>query len=178
MRTSLNLLPPKEKRGLQTALAITFVKTLTAYVFLVSLIIAGILLSIKFVMNETADSLAERSMASLEEHEVISQYIQSINDYIHRTDELNESFIDWSAVLETLGHSAPDGLMFESVVVDTDNTITIEGSAASRDDILQMETFLNDLPEFTDIESPLSNILTKENTRFRFVMKYNPAPSN
>lgn len=174
MKTRLNLLPPKEKKRLKTALTMTFVQSLTTFVLLMSVLITGTLISLRYVMQDTVNDLTRKSTESLDEHEAISQYIQNINDFIKRTDEIHSEFTDWSAVLEMLGHSAPDGLVFDTVSVDTDSHVVIEGEAESRDDVLRMKTLLKQTPEFVNIQSPLSNILKKEDAQFQFLMDYKP----
>jgi Tfp pilus assembly protein PilN len=178
METTLNLLPPKDKHSLRTALAMSFVQSLALFVTVVILIIAGMLFSLRVILSQEVDKLSAQRTASSGEHQALVGQMQSINDYIARVDAAQEGFTDWSAVLESLAQSAPRGIRFEGISISPDMTLTVEGVADTRDDVLAMERQLNSYPYFTDVTSPLSNILQKTNLRFEFQMKYLPQSGN
>jgi len=174
MQSSLNLLPPKQKQSLRTALAMAFVQSLAMFVAVVILIVAGTLFSLRLLLAGEVQYLAEQSTATSGEHQALTKQMQSINDYIYRVQDTHDQFIDWSAVLESLGHSAPKGIRFEGISISPDMSLTVEGVADTRDDVLAMEQQLNDYEHFIEVNSPLSNILQKENLRFEFQMIYVP----
>ncbi|MFH1046986.1 MAG: PilN domain-containing protein [Patescibacteria group bacterium] len=174
METTLNLLPPKQKHSLRTALAMAFVQSLAVLVTVAILFVAGTLVALRVILTQGVDKLAEQSTASSGEHKALTQQMRGINDYIGRADSAHGRFVDWSAVLESLGHSAPSGIKFEGISIAPDMTLTVEGTAKTRDDVLAMESQLNSYAHFTNVTSPLSNILKQENLRFEFQMKYVP----
>lgn len=174
MEIYLNLLSPEKKQALKTAFAMSFVQSLTLYVAVVIIFIAGTLLSLQFILQGVVTEIREYSTASFEEYESMTRQMREINDFIRRTDRIHNRYIDWSAVLDTLSHTAPEGVRFEAISVAADNTIRVEGTAALRDDVLLMKQRLEELPQFTQVSSPLSNILQRENLKFEFKMLYVP----
>ncbi|MEA3249217.1 MAG: PilN domain-containing protein [Patescibacteria group bacterium] len=174
MKIFLNLLSPAKKQALKTAFAMSFVQSLTVYVAIIVIFIAGVLLSLQFTLQGVVKDMTAYSTASFEEYESMTKQMREINDFIRRTNHIHGRYIDWSAVLDTLSHTAPEGIRFGSVTVSADNTIRIEGSAALRDDVLLMKQRLEKLPQFSNISSPLSNILQRENLQFEFHMLYTP----
>lgn len=171
---TLNLLPPKNKHSLHTALAMAFVQSLAIFVTVIILIIASTLISLRIILSQEVENLSEQSTASSVERQALTGQMQAINDYIYRADNTHDEFIDWSAVLESLGHSAPRGIKFEGISIMPDMSLTVEGTAETRADVLTMEHQLNTYPHFVDVTSPLSNILQQKNLRFEFQMKYVP----
>lgn len=174
MEIYLNLLSPDKKQTLKTAFAMSFVQSLTLYVAVVVIFIAGTLLSMQFILQGVVSEMAESSTASFEEYDSMTRQMREINDFIARTAGIHDRYTDWSAVLDTLSHSAPQGVRFEAVSISADNNIRIEGTAALREDVLTMKQSLESMPEFTQVSSPLSNILQRENLKFEFRMLYVP----
>jgi Tfp pilus assembly protein PilN len=174
MNTTLNLLPNPQKKSLRTAQTMAFLQSLALFVMLVALIIASLIFSLKLILEHEVESNARQSHSSFEEYDLLTQQMRGINDYIDRVDDVHGHFVDWSAVLEQLGHAAPHGLQFEGITIQPDMTLMVEGSAKTRDDVLAMEKQLNEYPHFIDISSPLSNILQKQNLRFEFRMRFIP----
>jgi len=174
MNTSLNLLPLSHKKSLSTAQTMAFLQSLALFVMMIALIVASLIFSLKLILEHEVENNARQSHNSFEEYDLLTQQMQGINDYIDRVNGIHGRFVDWSAVLEQLGHAAPHGLHFEGITIQPDMTLMVEGSAKTRDDVLAMEKQLNEYPHFTDISSPLSNILQKQNLRFEFRMKFIP----
>jgi hypothetical protein len=172
MEIYLNLLSPDKKQSLKTAFAMSYVQSLTFYVAVVIVFIAGTLFSLQIILQGVVSEMAESSTASFEEYETMTKQMREINDFVGRTGGIHDRYVDWSAVLDTLGHTAPAGIRFGGITVSSDNTIRVEGTAMLREDVLTMKQRLEDLPQFTDISSPLSNILQRENLKFEFRMTY------
>lgn len=174
MEIYLNLLSPGKKQALKTAFTMSFVQSLTLYLAVVIIFIAGTLLSLQFILQGVISEMSENTTAQLEEFGSITRQMRDINDFILRTDRIHDRYIDWSAVMDVLSHTAPEGIRFEAISVAADRTIRVEGTAALRDDVLLMKQRLEALPQFTEISSPLSNILQRENLKFEFRMLYVP----
>ncbi|MFH2062657.1 MAG: PilN domain-containing protein [bacterium] len=176
MRTALNLLSPGKRQALRTVLALTTIQTSGLLIAFVAMSLAGLLFSLRLTLASTSRGLHDQSSAALDEYDSATKQIRDINGFVRRTQEIQDSFIDWSAVLENIGQTAPDGIKFEGLTVDTDLTVSIIGTALTRDDVLEMERRLKANPYFRDVSSPLSNILQRENLRFEFNLTYEPNP--
>ncbi|OIO51329.1 hypothetical protein COY93_04175 [Candidatus Uhrbacteria bacterium CG_4_10_14_0_8_um_filter_58_22] len=174
MKTTLNLLSPNKKRALRTVLALTSVQTAILLAAFVALSLAGLLFSLRLTLAGTARGLYDQSSATLDEYETTAKLIRDTNGFIKRTEEVHESFVDWSAILESISQAAPDGIKFDGLTVDVDRSISIVGLAMTREEVLEMERRLKANPNFRDVSSPLSNILQRENLRFEFNLKYDP----
>ncbi len=174
MEIYLNLLSPEKKQSLKTAFAMSFVQSLTLYLAVVIFFIAGTLFSMQLILQGVVSEMAEYSTASFEEYDSMTRQMREINDFVRRTNTIHDRFIDWSAVLDSLAHTAPEGIRFDAISITADNLIRVEGMAALRSDVLLMKQRLEDLPHFTEVSSPLSNILQRENLKFEFKMRYVP----
>jgi len=174
MEIYLNLLSPQKKQSLKTAQIMSFVQSLTLYVAMVIIFIAGTLLSLQFILRNVVADMAEYSTASFEEYDSMTRQMREINDFISRTNRIHGRYIDWSAVLDTIASTAPEGVRFEAIGIASDRSIRVEGTADLRDDVLLMKQRLEALPQFSAVSSPLSNILQRTNLKFEFRMIYTP----
>lgn len=172
MRVTLNLLSPEKKAVLRTGFIFAYVQTMVFIIFLVVAFASGTLLAVRMMLRGTYDDLAKRSSGGTDESSAITGDFKKINDYLKRIDGLDQRFVPWSKVLEELTRYVPEGTQLSSMRVERSGKITLSGIAARRDDVLTLQTRLEQSPTFKDVKAPLSNILQQRDVKFDFELQY------
>jgi Tfp pilus assembly protein PilN len=174
MKSTINLLPPAKKQEMQGAFVLAHVQSVVIVVLLLSLIVVGTLVGVRFMLASTHASLTNRAEPALDGgYESVSDNIQEVNGVIARFDELTAGRTAWSAVTDSIMAMVPDGVVLQRFSLD-DGKITIVGKGAARGDVLALRDRLIATPYLTDVESPLTNILRPTDVQFEFRMTYLP----
>ncbi len=173
MKIYLNLLPPLKKKGLQKSLFLAFFQTLSIVLFVVTVALVGTLLLVRNQMLAGYQDLKQRSaVASSGTAATIMADIKQTNLFLKDINGLQTQFIPWAEVTENITSLIPASARLESLEFDAAGNVRLQGFAASREDALAMLKKFKETPYLTDVVSPLSNILQKENINFDFSMKY------
>ena len=94
--------------------------------------------------------------------------IEDLNDILLTIDKIRkkESF-NFPYILRVLGRMAPEGVVFRTITFRGEN-IGIQGHAEGRAGVLALKKNLEEEPLFTNIFSPLSNIVKERDINFTF----------
>ena len=94
--------------------------------------------------------------------------IEDLNDILLTIDKIRkkESF-NFPYILRVLGRMAPEGVVFRTITFRGEN-IGIQGHAEGREGVLALKKNLEEEPLFTNIFSPLSNIVKERDINFTF----------
>lgn len=174
MSVTLNLLAPEKKRALQTGFIMAFAQTMMFIFFVVAAFVAGTILSVRFVLANTYESLTNQTTEAADESDRAAEDTKVINVYLKRIDGLQKHAVAWSGVLAALSAATPDGVTAEFVSVERDGKILIRGRADDRDDVIELRRRLLEIPLITGVSNPLSNLLQKKDVKFEFEMQYAP----
>jgi len=173
MNISLNLLPPIKKKGLQKSLFLAFFQTLSVLFFAVTVALVATILLVRNQMLAGYQDLKQRSaVASSGAAVSIMTDIKQTNLFLKETDALQTRFVPWSDVIEKITALIPPGARLNNLEFDNSGAIRLRGYAATREDALAMIKGFKETPYLTDLVSPLSNILQKDNISFDFSMRY------
>ncbi len=173
MRSTLNLLPSEKRAALRLQFIASYAETMLFIFFVVAVFAAGTLVALRMSLAKTYDDFTRRSDAGAEETQAITDEIKAINGYMQRVNAFEGRFTPWSSVLVKIAALVPAGVRIDSIRVDK-GAIAIAGAADTRDDVLLLQQRLRDSGLFTDVQSPLSNILQDRNVHFEFEMRYAP----
>jgi hypothetical protein len=175
MKIFINLLPPSKKRDLQASIILAYAQTMVFIFFLVSVILSSTMLSLRLVLKAEADYLSRQSLtaASAESSDTMGG-IKDINGFLHSIDTLQKDYTPWISVVTDITDLLPAGIRLDSLRADQANRVFMDGMATTRQDALALLKSLQNQPYLTDVHSPLSNILQRENVQFSFEMRYLP----
>ena len=172
MQATLNLLSPEKKAELRTGFIFAYAQTMLFIVFLIVAFASGTLVAVRMMFKGTYEDLTQRSQSGGDESKAITTDIKKINDYLKRIDGIQQRFVPWSKVLEDLSRSVPEGMLLTQLRVERDGKIYVSGIARDRQDVLTLQSRLEQSPLFKDIKSPLSNILQQKDVKFDFELMY------
>jgi len=179
MRIYLNLLPPHKKKALQKVRILAFFQTVSLVVLLVAASIISTLILVRGQLQASYHDLQQRSTtASAEEATDIISDIKQTNLYLQEIDAASKLFVPWSEAVRNIAALIPPNTRLEKMEIDSTGKVRLLGIAATREGALELLQRLNETPYLTDIVSPLSNILQKENVNFDINMTYStPQPA-
>lgn len=170
----LNLLPPSEKKKLKLLKLAGLLVSIGSWFVFMTVIFTLLLLSVYFYLSIISDAQKdlmqqrrqnERTQALFDLEERISQTNKSI-EQIHQKQK---QMIIWTPVFEHLAEITPEGVHLNSFSYNqSGNRISLSGHADTRPKLLRFEEKLKESEYFKEVESPLSNIINKNDIDFNF----------
>lgn len=175
MRIDLNLLPPQKKKELLKSLILAHFQLMCFVCLVVAVGLVGTLVLVRGqVKRNFNDVQAAAAGMHTEKTADITEQIKQINLYLKDIKDLQNKHISWTDVVDNIMALVPPKVRLESLTMEEGGQIRLTGMAATRDDALTMLKSLRETAYLTDVVSPLSNILQKENVNFEFTMKFVP----
>jgi len=171
---TINLLSPNQKKELKVKRVYVAVKELTVLILLFTLIIAILLLSSKYVLDNKMARLIERNILVIQQNAEVVSKINSLNAKINVIDKIQNNFKKWSDFLLALTNATPVNISYELIRIQFDSAaLELRGTAKSRDDLIKLKNNLNNLKLIKDINLPLKDLLPKENNQFTITASIN-----
>lgn len=173
----LNLLPPKEKKELKWAdlnqLVIILSVWLLFFLLLSSLFLIGSYSYLSNLLKKQGVLIEIRQDDPKIQHLLeLENKVQQANRKIERIYLKQKELILWVPLLEEISELIPGKLYLKTFIYQPNtNQISLSGQANTRDDLIRFENSLKQSPYFTEIKSPLSNLLKQTNIDFSFTLK-------
>ncbi len=175
MRITLNLLPPEKKKALRTGLVMAYTQTIVFIIFLVVVFVSGTLMSVRLMLSGDYETISKQeATANSSETTDIVTAIKQINSYLKEIDDTQRGFVPWSTVIENITPLIPNDVQVERISISSEDKILLSGVAQTRDGALLLLKRLKEQPYLSNVLSPLSNILQRQNVAFDFEMTYVP----
>lgn len=166
---ALNLLPPNQKTQLKKTRLYMALENLAA-IILITTIAAGILLLIsKMVLQNNFYNSIVSSQIFLNKNRSLTLSIQGVNSKLKTLKNIQADFTKLSDSLIEFSKLVPQDIQLHLLYIDKVNsTINIEGNAQTREGLLGFQENLEDSSLFSKVEYPLSNLLEKQDIKFKF----------
>ena len=171
--TRINLLSPEKRKYLRRMIYIQFTKnTLISIVFVFC--VSGItLLGGQSVLQEYFNDVSSNLVATNNRHAEKNKIIKEINALINQTDAIQQTYTAWSPIITNLANTIPEGILINNFSLNSNNhTVTLNGSAKTRENLLQMQTNLNNLDFIENVNIQLSQLTEKINVAFSVTAIY------
>jgi Tfp pilus assembly protein PilN len=174
MFLKLNLLPPEEKKKIKllqfSNLLVSFGFWLLFLMIIFSLLMVSVFVFLHIISNAQSGLMEQReknekTQALFEVEEKISETNKSINQIYKKQEEM----IVWTPILEKTSEIIPEGVYLNAFSYNkSSERVNISGYAETREALLEYEKNLKESEYFKEVESPLSNIIKKEDIEFSF----------
>lgn len=171
MHLSLNLLPPDRKQALRTGYVFAYAQTMLVLFLALTIIATATIFSVRHLVASTYEDLAGRSTDTSGEFKELSADIKEINAYLTRAEMFDRRAIAWSGIVKKITDLAPAGTKISRIRIAADGKIILTGVATTRTDVLTYDEKLRSNGSFTDVKSPLSNILQQREVIFDFELQ-------
>ncbi len=175
----LNLLPPQERKALAADKTRRWIIYYGSAILSILLLFAASLGLIWLCINIQLKNLSDNFSSfqtSLQGQDVKAQEaaITKANSYLEEIDKIQKNHKSYSGLLASLASATPAGIRLESLSVENDGSITLNGFAQRRDLILDYKDSLEKLNLFGAIENPLSNLVKQTDINFYFKFALRP----
>lgn len=96
--------------------------------------------------------------------------IKKLNAKIEKASQFEKNHKRYSTILLALAEVMPEGIKIERITIDEKNKMTISGYAQKREDMLTLKNSLEKSAFFTDINSPIANLIKQAAISFSLTM--------
>lgn len=169
---NLNFISPGQRTANQFHKNYRLVQSIAVTAVFVLLIIVGAMFASQIILNNklseiTADTLALKEQTENDKSLNLGETVQSFNSLVSNVAGIQSEYAKWSYVLLEVGESITDGIVLNTFDIQkTNGTFQFAGNADTRDSLLEFKNNLDNSPYFENVESPISNLLLKENISF------------
>ena len=176
----LNLLPPSEKKLFRLACIEKMANYYIAVVLAAIVFLVFAFTGVKyFLLLHTG--ILEQSVAGQKTEEIAQKIkdteavIKDFNFIISAVNKIGERKIEFSDILADLSEIISEGIVISDLSYNSfsgnADSFVLEGKSGTREEFLIFTEKLDQSPRFKEINSPLSNIVKKENINFRIEFK-------
>ena len=177
MEIRLNLLPENKKEEIAQAKRFRSAVFLEVEIFVIILVFLAFLFSINYILSlETKfaeDSINQDS--GKEQYKVVKQYEENFSTTNSKTADLgliNKDQLYWSNMFQKLSNLTMDGVSISSM--STKNfSIIITGVSSTRDELIAFKDKLSTDKCFSNVDLPLSDLVSKDNVNFQINLNIN-----
>lgn len=173
---SLNLLPPERKeifrwrqyvkKAILNGIRLIFL----LICFFVPLFAINIyLLGEINVLNTQIDSYEKTE--NIHQLNSMEKSFKEINNALVKINKINEGQIYWISVFEKITAIIPPNIQIFSLQIEPDGGFVIVGNAKTREDVLEFGKRLKNSSDFSDIQTPLDNLIKSDDIDFKFTGK-------
>lgn len=175
MEISINLLPEEKKNKIKRKKKIvTIIKQeilfLSAVFFLVVILI-DINFILKFQLNILEKNYSlEQSQDKYQKLKKYEDKFKQVNSKSMFLFNVGKDHLYWSRLFYELDKLIPDEVTINTLS-NSGYKILLTGKSAKREDLLKFQENINSSQCFSDVNLPLSNLVTKENINFQIDFK-------
>lgn len=177
---ALNLLPPERRAVMAAHRKLTATRRLALTLSLAAAIAAGAVLSGERLASGrvnrlTQDAAAVQAKLPADEARELAGAIKSINLKTKLLAELLPQDLAWGVLVADVLTAVPPGITLTRVTVSqVDRSISIDGTAASRADLLALKEAMVGAKFMEAFDTPLSDLTKRENIDFPAVTSHIP----
>lgn len=171
MKIKLNLIPPAKREEIEKAkrfrraLKWEFELVSMFAIFLATLFSISYILQINLEMVENNEGLNSQDVLKIKEIGRFDAEIRKINVKMSEILKIQEGQLYWTNFFEKLNAAVPFEIAVSSVVTN-DYKATVSGKARDRDILIAFKENLEKSDCFSEVNLPLSNLVSKENVDF------------
>lgn len=175
----LNLLSPAEKKDLRIIEFNRLIFSLTGWLLIIlvifSIFLASAFLSLSILLKEQTNLITirenEPQMQNLLE---IEEKIKRTNQVIKQIDSKQQQMVLWTPLLEGLTKIVPTGVCLTTLSYQSNSDqIILNGWADRRESLLHFQKSLEESSFFTEVETPLANLVKEKDIDFSFTLHLN-----
>lgn len=175
--SNFNFLPEKFKKNIKSGINARLFYA-GSIVFFVWMLIFGITILVNIqVLNIQNSALQENinrisGLKRTAEAQDLEEEINEFNLLLSRIQDIKSSNKhDIVQVIREIAKAVPDGVALSSLTFNSSTeTVFLSGHAAQRTQVIALEDRLESSEFFSDVDSPLSNLIKSEDIDFQFTL--------
>jgi Tfp pilus assembly protein PilN len=175
MEIRINLLPEEKKNKIKRKKGIVAIIKQEVLFLSAILFLIVILFDINFILKLQLDSLEknyslEQSQNKYQELKRYEDKFKEINSKTAMLDNIEKDHLYWSKLFYELDKVVPDGILINNIS-NNGYRMSLTGTSAKRENLLKFQDNINASQCFSDVNVPLSNLVSKENVNFKIDFK-------
>lgn len=165
---TLNLISEEFKYKLKLKKSFLRMESFLCLIFIFFVLAGIIFIFTKNMLQKNFNELVSLNSLVVEDSPKIIKEINDLNLKINTADDIQKKFIPWSEILTDFTKTVPSQVEIHSIKIDNKNWI-IAGEAKNREILLEFKGGLEKSKYFSEIKSPITNLLQKENIEFELL---------
>jgi Tfp pilus assembly protein PilN len=168
---TLNLLDATRKKNyLRHRILMTVQKSIEIFFFFI--LIIGIIFSLaQRYLQKNFETITEQITYINKNLSSFNQEINQINYQLKEIEKIQKEYLAWSPVLIEINNAVPAEVKLNILNINKDKTlIQMSGLAKDRDKFLALKSNLENIYFVKEVQSPLTNLLKKDNVDFQFTI--------
>ncbi len=143
-----------------------------AFSFILLSFIGMILLGSQVLLLNSFNEAIIQSTFVTREYGGMNSIIRRTNSKLATLNKIEQEFVPWSTIFLSVAKTIPPNISLSSLTVEkSGGNLLIQGIAKNRNDLLNFTKLLEGSSLFEFVESPLSNLLIKEDIAFELKAK-------
>lgn len=175
----LNLLPPEQKKQIYLE---RINRWLVFYMASFCAILSGFFLVLLFIYalisieSRTAQTSYRVAQTGSQGQDLSSyeKLAQNFNQELEKVRSIQKNHKNYSLLFEKLLPLVPLNIRFDSIQINANGKIMLTGFAYNREQIIEFKENLENSKDFSNVESPISNLVKQSNIDFSLVFNFNP----
>jgi len=173
----INLLPPAKKEAILEAKKLKTIFGWEAVIIFIALCFFGFLFALSSLLdfNLALISGMKNNEADGAKYAKIEEYqnkFSQINTQLNRLSKIDSDQLYWSSALLALDSAVPDEVEITEITTK-DLILSLSGHAATRDNLLAFRDELSRNDCFSNIDLPVSELVSKDNVDFQMKLTIN-----
>lgn len=162
----LNILPKELKQEINFSIINEVVKKIMILFVFVLFFHSVILLISNFILSDNM-KIRNTSYGNSNLNNNLEGEEHSLSSQVNNILSIQSKFFKPSMIISDLAIISGEGISFDSIYIDkTTNKISISGFAKTRDDLLNFKNKLMASKNYSNVNFPIENLLTKEKIIF------------
>lgn len=176
MKIKLNLIPPQKKEEIKRAYWLRLVSKWEMEFVILLIFFIAVLASMNFVLkaNMAAEDndmlLVEKNNDNYNKIKEYDNEVKDISGQMANIKKLQSSQLYWSKLLMKLNDKVVSGIEITSLVT-SEYDLILNGKADTRDNLIAFKESLAQDSCFSEVDLPLSNLVSKDNVEFQLSLR-------
>src|SRR3989338_8766534 len=177
---TINLIPTNKKEEIRLSEVDIVIKNLIISLLLFIITVAIILLVSKMILQNTFNRIVADTTLTTRYGNIFSNDIKIFNQRLRAVEKIQKKYIPWTNFIFSFVNLVPEDISIATLNLEAEakneednNTVTISGTAKTREKLLQFKANLENSALFSSIDIPLENLLKKEGVNFNIKAKFN-----
>jgi Tfp pilus assembly protein PilN len=171
---TLNLIPPIKKHELRLAQLYLVIKNLIIFTLFITVIVGIVLLASKMILQNHFNKMVAESTLTTKYANIFNKDIKEFNRQLNTVETIQKDHVAWTNFFIKFSPLVPDDIGIYNLSLDKDK-IVLTGLAKTRDQLLKFKENLENSSLFSEVITPLEDLLKKENVDFHIKAKINLA---
>lgn len=169
---TLNLLPPIKKQEFHLTQIYLMIKNLIIIILFLTIIAAITLLVTKLLLQNHFTKIVAETTLTTKYATTFNKSIKEFNQKLSAVDKIQKSHVSWTKFFINFAQLVPEDVGIDNVTING-NRILINGVAKTRSQFLKFKDNLEKSDLFSEIVTPLENLLKKDDVVFNLKASIN-----